>query len=104
MYDPTTEKQVIEHKKPVISPAYLLPDPDNAVEMAETQAYVEFVSLYTRPEQDPSEPLSDAYYPILEDDRIVAMVGNAFRWYVESRPSSSFHDKLSLTYTLVFFN
>ena len=44
----------------------MLPDPKNEQEMAEHEAALSWVSGFVPPGQNPDEPVSDFYYPILD--------------------------------------
>ena len=50
----------------ILGNAWLLPDPDDEDEMAEHEAALSWVSGFVPPGQNPDEPVSDFYYPILD--------------------------------------
>jgi hypothetical protein len=52
--------------KVILAPAYQLPDPDDPVQVAETQAFTSFFADLVQPDQDPSQPVSDLYYPVID--------------------------------------
>lgn len=57
---------VFGSQKVIISAAYQLPDPDDPVEVEEAEFSTLFFSDFTVPGQDPSEPISEMYYPIVD--------------------------------------
>jgi len=80
----------------VLSQAGMLADPDDAVAVENDNMWIDWYADYATPGQDPSEPLSDIYYPILAEstDRVriygdnpsnnnttfLGMLGMSFYW------------------------
>jgi hypothetical protein len=60
---------VLKTKRAVITEAYMIPDFNNAEQLAETQAFADWFGEFVRPGEDPMEPVSDIYYPILTSMR-----------------------------------
>ena len=56
----------LETQNVVLSEPYNLPDPNVPDEVAETEAFVDWFSDYVTPGQNPGEPASDIYVPILD--------------------------------------
>ena len=55
-------------RKTVIGEAYMLPDLSNEADVAEMQAWEEWYSDYVPADEDPGEPVSDLYYPIIDSE------------------------------------
>ena len=64
--------KIFASNKVVLSEAYHLPDPNDAAYVEETEWSVLWFSDFVEPGQDPSEPVSDLYYPIIDSaaDRV----------------------------------
>jgi len=59
-------QQILRKHEVILGNAWLLPDPDNEQEMADHEASLSWVSNFVPPGQNPDEPVSDFYYPILD--------------------------------------
>jgi hypothetical protein len=57
---------ILDRHKVLISEPWLLPDPNNEEEMAEHNETVAWISDYVSPGQNPDEPITDIYYPLLD--------------------------------------
>jgi hypothetical protein len=64
---------ILQDHRVVISEAYLLPDPEDPIAVAETEYNIDWFSDFLGPEQDASEPVSDIYYPILDKNDAVTI-------------------------------
>jgi hypothetical protein len=60
---PDSMEVTLEKGTATITEAYLLPDPDNAIQVEETALWIEWLRNFVTPQEDPSEPVSDIYYP-----------------------------------------
>jgi hypothetical protein len=61
----TSTDAMLKTKQAVISEAYMIPDYSDAEKLAETQLTADWFRDFLRPGEDPMEPVSDIYYPIL---------------------------------------
>jgi len=52
----------------VLSAPYMLPDPENPIQVEETDLWAEFFADYISPEDDPYEPISEYYFPVFDSD------------------------------------
>jgi hypothetical protein len=59
-------ESIFDSHRVQISQAYHLPDPNDPVAVERTEVDVDYFSDFVGPDQDPSEPASDIYYPILD--------------------------------------
>jgi hypothetical protein len=57
---------IFERNKAIFSEAYHLPDPNDAAYVEETYWSILWFADFVSPDQDPSEPVSDLYYPIID--------------------------------------
>jgi hypothetical protein len=57
---------ILTQNKVVLSEAYHLPDLNNEAHVDETYWSILWFSDFVLPDQDPSEPVSDLYYPIID--------------------------------------
>jgi hypothetical protein len=67
VYDKRSIFKILESHKIIISEAYLLPNVANPEAVEENDYFVNWFKDYIRPDEDPSEPVSDWYYPILDN-------------------------------------
>jgi len=65
--DISTIYEGIEKHKAVLYHAYLLPDPENEDEVIEMGYEADFFSDYIQPGEEAMEPLSDIYYPLINN-------------------------------------
>jgi hypothetical protein len=63
----TSVQTAILSKQVVISEAYMIPKSSNSVDIEEMKSFAEWVQPYIKPHEDPMEPVSDIYYPILNN-------------------------------------
>lgn len=82
---------VLERGTATVSEAYLLPDPADEVAVAETELWVEWLAGFCQPDEDPSEPVSDIYFPYFDTtehvridpsvfEKPVGMLTGSFYW------------------------
>ena len=69
---PESMEVVLERGTSVVSDAYLLPDPDDPMAVAETELWIEWLSDFVKEGEDPSEPVSDFYFPIFNETSTVS--------------------------------
>ena len=69
---PESMEVTLEKGTVTITEAYLLPDPEEEEELVETAAWIDWLSNFVTPEEDPSEPVSDIYFPFFAvTDKVV---------------------------------
>ena len=52
----------------VLSAPYMLPDPENPIQVEETDLWAEYFAAFLGPEDDPYEPISEYYFPVFDSD------------------------------------
>jgi hypothetical protein len=64
--NPQSLNEALNSRLTIISEAYGLPDESSPQETEEAEAWYDWYSYYLPPDEDPTEPVSDIYYPIFE--------------------------------------
>jgi hypothetical protein len=64
--DTSSIDALLESKRAVISEAYMIPDYSDEEQLAETKEFADWFQDFLEPGEDPMEPVSDIYYPILD--------------------------------------
>jgi hypothetical protein len=67
MFDKRSISKILGSHKIIISEAFNLPNLDDPEAVADNDILVDWLKDFTRPNEDPSEPFSDWYYPILDN-------------------------------------
>ena len=88
----TALPELFESRRVVMSRAFNLPDLDDPVSIAATEFSRAWVKDYISPDEDPTEPASDLYYPIIASDdensgdKVVGVVSICFffRKFIEN--------------------
>jgi hypothetical protein len=63
----TALEETLDSGKVVFTEAYHLPDENDPASVEATSWSIEWFSDYVEPRQDPSEPISDIYYPVFDN-------------------------------------
>jgi hypothetical protein len=71
--DTRSIEAILQTHRVIVSEAYHLPDPGDPIAVTETDVSVDWFSDFLGPDQDPSEPVSDIYYPILDKNDAVTI-------------------------------
>ena len=65
MWDTSSVEQALKGKV-VISSAYLIPDPEDPDAVAEAEQMSDWFKDFVHPDENPLEPLSEVYFPIID--------------------------------------
>ena len=65
--DISSVSSLFETHRVILSEPYMIAEPGDLAQIAETEAEAEWVKNYIPPGEEPIEPISDIYYPILEE-------------------------------------
>lgn len=65
--------RIMDRHRVIMTPTWLLPDPDNIKEMIQDELALDKIKDYTESDQSPNEPIADILYSVLET-RINVMV------------------------------
>jgi hypothetical protein len=66
-YDPEYMTRVLESHQPRVDFAYLISEPGNLDQIASNEVDADWAKDYIDPSDNPMEPVSDIFYPLLED-------------------------------------
>jgi signal transduction histidine kinase/CheY-like chemotaxis protein len=64
----TALPELLQSRRVVISKVFNLPDLDDPVSIADAETSIDWVKDYISPDDDPTEPAADIFYPIIADD------------------------------------
>jgi hypothetical protein len=88
----------LDTHKVTITEAYMIADPSDSDRIAGDEALVEFLSGYLQPGEEPYEPVSDIFYPILKNaHKHIQMMNNDGSDYVKD------DDNLAAIFSMTFY-
>jgi hypothetical protein len=80
IYDVDYSQEAIDRSQEqfaIISPPYMVPDPNDPDDVLDAEMSADWFKDFLKSDEEPMEPASDVFYPIIDQVDAVSVVGNS---------------------------